>query len=158
MVLGFETLKVFCLQVEIMRADCIKACTLRLLKAWRSGESLGPRAAAQSGGQRPVRHSAAIPFETWLIRKGTDGVSTNGVTAKFRFFDGRTFWVTLLNYFYLPKSARAYLFPQSVKINNFCSGPISVDPICPQPTDVWATVSVVECTFWVLLLTWKAFS
>ena len=36
-------------------------------------------------------------------------------------------------YFYPPKSARAYLFPQSVKIICFCSGPISVDPICPQP-------------------------
>ena len=30
-------------------------------------------------------------------------------------------------------SSRAYLFPQSVKMHYFCSGPISVDPICPQP-------------------------
>ena len=30
---------------------------------------------------------------------------------------------------YLPKSARAYLFPQSVKVCYFCSGPVSVDPI-----------------------------
>ena len=37
-----------------------------------------------------------------------------------------------LTYFYLPKSARAYLFPQAAKIPYFCSGPISVDPICPQ--------------------------
>ena len=29
---------------------------------------------------------------------------------------------------------QAYLFPQSVKMRNFCSGPISVDPICPQPS------------------------
>ena len=28
----------------------------------------------------------------------------------------------------------AYLFPRSVKISYFCSGPISVDPMCPQPT------------------------
>ena len=69
-------------------------------------------------------------------RKGTNGVSTSGVTAKVMFFDRGTFWVLLLTYFYLPKSARAYLFPQSVKINYFCSGPISVDPICPQPTGV----------------------
>ena len=27
----------------------------------------------------------------------------------------------------------AYLVPHSVKIHDFCSGPISVDPICPQP-------------------------
>ena len=49
----------------------------------------------------------------------------------------RTFWVLPLSYGYLPKSARAYLFPQSVKIHyfwNFCSGLISVDPTCPQPT------------------------
>ena len=49
-----------------------------------------------------------------------------------------------LTYFYLPKSARAYLFPQFVKIHYFCSGPISVDPICPQPSvprDLRARVS-----------------
>ena len=39
-----------------------------------------------------------------------------------------------LTYFHLPKSARAYLFPQSVKIHYFCSGPIGADPTCPQPT------------------------
>ena len=39
-----------------------------------------------------------------------------------------------LTYSYLPKSARAYFFSRSVEINYFCSGPISVDPICPQPT------------------------
>ena len=63
-----------------------------------------------------------------------NGVSTNGATADFMFFDGGTFWVLPLSYFYLPKSAGAYLFPQSVKIHCFCSGPISVDPICPQPS------------------------
>ena len=65
-------------------------------------------------------------------RRGTNGVSTNGVTADFMFFDRGTFWVLPLTYFYLPKSARAYLFPQPVKIQYFCSGPISVDPICLQ--------------------------
>ena len=49
------------------------------------------------------------------------------------FFDTGTFWVLSLAYFYLTKSARAYLFSQLVKIHYFCSGPISVDPICPQP-------------------------
>ena len=39
------------------------------------------------------------------------------------------FWVLPLAYFYLPESARAHLFPQSVEIHYFCSGPISVDPI-----------------------------
>ena len=37
--------------------------------------------------------------------------------------------VLLLSYFYFPKSARAYRFPQSVKSHYVCSGPISVDPI-----------------------------
>ena len=68
-----------------------------------------------------------------ISRKGTNGISTNGVTANFIFFERGTIWVLLLTYFYLPKSARAYLFPHSVKIHYFCSGPISVDPICPQP-------------------------
>ena len=42
------------------------------------------------------------------------------------FFTEGLFGVLPLTY------ARAYLFPQSVKIPYFCSGPISVDPICPQ--------------------------
>ena len=46
-----------------------------------------------------------------LSRKGTNGVSTNGVTANFFFFDRGTFWVLSLTYFYLPKSARAYFSP-----------------------------------------------
>ena len=33
-----------------------------------------------------------------------------------------TFWVLPLTYFYIPKSARAYLFPQSVETHYFCSG------------------------------------
>ena len=53
------------------------------------------------------------------VRKEKNGVSTNGVTAIFVFFDRGTFWVLPLAYFYLPKSVRAYLFPQSVKIHYF---------------------------------------
>ena len=65
--------------------------------------------------------------------KGTNGVSTNGVTASSMLFDTGTFWVLPLTYFHLPKSARAYRFLQSVETHYFCSGPISVDPVCPQP-------------------------
>ena len=50
-------------------------------------------------------------------------------------FDRGTFWVLPLTYFCLPKRSRACLFPQPVKIYYFCSGPISADPICPQPFD-----------------------
>ena len=46
-----------------------------------------------------------------VSRRGTNGVSTNGVTANLRFFAGGTFWVLPLTYFYIPKSARAHLFP-----------------------------------------------
>ena len=51
-------------------------------------------------------------------RKGTNGVYTNGVTANFTFFTG-TFGVLQLTYFDIPKSDRAYLFPQSVNICYF---------------------------------------
>ena len=44
-----------------------------------------------------------------------------------------TFGVLPLTYFYLPKSARVYLFPQSVEIRYFRGGPVSVDPISPRP-------------------------
>ena len=50
--------------------------------------------------------------------------------------EGWTFWVLPFTYFYIPQSARAHLFSQSVKVHYFCRGPLSVDPICPQPTAV----------------------
>ena len=62
-------------------------------------------------------------------RTGTNGVSTNGVTAFFSCFDRGTFWVLPLAYFYLPKSARAYLFPQSVRIIQKFSPPICQNPM-----------------------------
>ena len=58
-----------------------------------------------------------------FTRKGTNWVSTNGATANSVFFDRGTVWVLPLTYFYIPKSARAYLFPQSAKIHYFCSWP-----------------------------------
>ena len=65
------------------------------------------------------------------FRKGTNGVSTNGITANFMFFDRGTFGVLPLTYFCLPKSARAYLLPQSVQMHYLCSGPIGVDQSAP---------------------------
>ena len=65
--------------------------------------------------------------------EGQNGVSTNGVTANHLFFDRGTFRVLPLTCFYLPKSAVAYLFPQSVKNHYFCSGHIRADLI---PVDV----------------------
>ena len=87
---------------------------------WSSARSTGRRSSTRA---RAAIH--ALERDNW--------VSTNGVTANFMSFDRGTFWQLPLTYFYLPKSARAYLFPQSVKVYYFCSGPISVDPICQQP-------------------------
>ena len=57
-----------------------------------------------------------------------------------------------LTYLYIPKSSSSYLFPQSVKIDYFCSGPISVDPVCPQPNDSSHTsIRPTEvCLWWQL--------
>ena len=80
------------------------------------------------------------------------------------FFDGGTFWALPLTYVHLPKSARVYrvyLFPQSVKIHHSCSGPISGDPVCPQPTSTRSarcpaapspngSFRFLVCPFWVL--------
>ena len=65
-------------------------------------------------------------------RKGTNGVSTKG-SLQISCFSTGTFGVLPLAYFDPPKSARAYLFPQSVKMNDFCSDSVSVDPVCLQP-------------------------
>ena len=70
----------------------------------------------------PSYDTAPAELERWMNEW------TNGVTAFFvMFVDRGAFWVLPLTYFvYLPESARAYLLPQSVEINYFCSGPISV--------------------------------
>ena len=86
-----------------------------------------------------------------------NGVSTNGVAANFMFVDRGIFWVLPLSYLNIPKSARVFLFPQSVKLVAFAAAPLvltpfmkqqttdkqtptqteqhnkRVDPICPQP-------------------------
>ena len=79
--------------------------------------------------RRSSRRTAAPASE-----RGQTGSALMGSLRILVFLTG-TLWVLPLTYFCHPKSARAYLFPQSVKIHQFCSGPISVDPICPQPND-----------------------
>ena len=73
-----------------------------------------------------IRISISLSTE---VRKGTDGVSTNGFTANYMFFDREAFWALPLTYFYLPpqKVARAYLFSDSVKIHYFYSLPKDLD-------------------------------
>ena len=59
------------------------------------------------------------------LGKGQMGSALIGVTANFMFLTEFVLGVLPLAYFYIPKSSRACLFPQSVKIHYFCSGPIS---------------------------------
>ena len=62
------------------------------------------------------------------VGEGQTGSALRGSLQILVVFDRGTFWVLPLTYLYLPKSARAYLFPQSVKIHYFCSGPTSAGP------------------------------
>ena len=62
------------------------------------------------------------------FRTGTNGVGTNGVTANYMFFDRGTFWVLPLTYFNLPKSARAYFFPNLSKLVIFAAAPLVLTP------------------------------
>ena len=66
------------------------------------------------------------------VRKGTNGVSTIGVTANCMLFDSGTFWVPICQTLEASINV-AYLFHRSVKNTYFCSDLISVYPICPQP-------------------------
>ena len=68
-------------------------------------------------------------------RKGANGISTNGVTTNFMFVDRGAFWVLPLTYFSLTKSARAYLFPQSVKIVTFAFAPLVLTPFVRNQQD-----------------------
>ena len=79
-----------------------------------------PSGNAAPSAARTIRSSRSSERDKW-----SNGVSTNGVTANLIYFD--TLWVFPLAYLYLPKSARAYLFLQSVEIHYSCSGPISAD-------------------------------
>ena len=92
---------------------------------------------------QPIRMSSEEVFVYLrVIRKGTNGVSTNGVTSNFSCFDRGTFGVPPLTCLYLPKSAGAYLFPQCVKNIYLCSGLISVDPRL-SATKLWECVRVL---------------
>ena len=108
-------------------------CTRTRTPTAQTGPSAGVAAASDAPRFRN-RARAGCARITW---KGTNGVSSSWVIANFMFLTEGLFWLCPLTYFNIPKSARAYLFPQSIKHHYFCSGPISVDPICPQPHQAW---------------------
>ena len=63
--------------------------------------------------------------------KGTNGVSTNGVTANSTCFDRETFWVLPLTYFYMfifPKVPGHTFFPNLSKIITFAAAQLVLTP------------------------------
>ena len=73
---------------------------------------------------RPAGQPASRPEKRSKDRKGTNGVSTNGVTANFMFVERGFFWLLTLTYFYILKIARAYLFPNLSKFTTFAAAPL----------------------------------
>ena len=88
------------------------------------------------------------------IRKGTNGVSTNGATACYIYI---YLYIMFVVFLFLTEERFGYqsvkicqhlssltmlhtFFPQSVKKHYFCRDPISVDPICPQAMHVQSYV------------------
>ena len=112
----------------VIRCSIVKNSTIihNRESSGRLAEDLPARSCLSRMPRTPPRQGTS--------RKGTNGFSTNWVTANFMFLDRGTFWVLPFTYVFLPKSARAYLFPQSVKFITFAAAPLySVDPICSQP-------------------------
>ena len=61
------------------------------------------------------------------VKKHSFSVSLGHATQQHKLQSSRRYGA--LTYFYFPKSARAYFFPNPSKFTT-CSGSISVDPIC----------------------------
>ena len=84
----------------------------------------------------PYETCRVLNTKSCLVRtrfgKGQTGSALMGSLQHFMFFDRGTFWVLLLTYFYLPKSARAYIFPQPVKIITFAAAPLVLTPFVPN--------------------------
>ena len=70
---------------------------------------------------------------TQTARKGTNGVSTNGVAANFMVFDRGAFLGTPVNLLlYSQKFQGVTFFPNLSKVITFAVAPLVFDPICPQ--------------------------
>ena len=105
------------------------ASALWLLQVLQCNISRGRDAGVRRGCTPPEQESARVEPRAGAIPFGKLGSALMGSLQIQCVFDRGTFGVLPLT-----KSARAYLFPQYVKTNYSCSGPISVDPICPRPT------------------------
>ena len=82
-----------------------------------------------TGGRRARLVDAPNPVS---FGKGTTGVSTNGVTGFVCLLTEGSFGYSRSPTFTFPK-CQGVPFSPSCQIHYFCSGPISVGPICPQP-------------------------
>ena len=72
------------------------------------------------------------------IRKGTNGFSTNGVTANLFLFEGGTFWVLPLTYFCLPqKVPGCTFFPNLSKFITFAAAPLAWTSFVRKETQIF---------------------
>ena len=122
------------------------------LGKWRMGSALMGSLLQLFCSWAPGYVWTSEPSCSWTLGSDRDErvVINEVTTANCMFFDRGTFWVFPFTYFlYHPNSARAYLFPQPIKIHYFCSGPASVDPMCPQPNRIpRAEKDVPAVAFW----------
>ena len=89
-----------------------------------------------------------IGFSHWAkppnpSRKGTNGVSTHGFTANCMFFD-TDFLGTPGNLLLSSQKCQGVSFPSICQNSLLCSGPISVDLICPQPIHLWVLAEPLD--------------
>ena len=75
--------------------------------------------------RRGAGDAAAAPGV--VLGEGHEGSALMGSLQISRFLTG-TLWALPLTCFYLPQSAMAYLFHQSVKTHYLCSGPLVLTP------------------------------
>ena len=85
-------------------------------------------------GRLGAVHPRRLPPHARPFRKGTNGVSIMGSPQIQCVFDRGTFGVLPLTYFYFCQKCQGVPFsPIGQKSLLVYGGPVSVDPICPQP-------------------------
>ena len=116
---------------------CVKPSEIKSLIS-EIGRKTRARARPCAGTTRSTTAARPTSTRSEAFGKGRMGSALMGSLQVSCFLTEGPFGHSLpFTYFNLPKSARVYRFPQAVKIRYWCSGPISVDPICPQSTHVF---------------------
>ena len=113
-----------------LRRRRIRAKTAENIKILAREVPYAPRSLASPwlpSGASGVRTLALLRMS---FRKGTNGVSTNGVTANFMFLDRGTFWALPLTYiFIIPKVPGCTFFPKLSKFITFAAAPFVLTPL-----------------------------